>query len=375
MTKTTLIHLEFLRGAAALVVLASHTTAHIPFLSNSILRNTTNFGTEAVAVFFALSGFVMAHSQHNRPKTRSQFLRNRIIRIYPTYFTALALAYSVGAVTNNFPSHWMDIVFNLIFAGSIQHHFARLPATNLALWSLTFEMSFYALFSLCIVQKKVSIQRLITWSICSIAALLIYPYNVTQSGLDFFLSILAFSCSWLIGYFAYSINLSTFIPISLPLLAMIPAASRLPYDLIQSPLKFCVIALLTISYFKSAQHIRSSPKAIHGVTLLSLISLIAFFSKAQPKNIILYSLLPLVVFALCYSRNTGTLLQSPFIRTISLIIGRTSYSLYALHLPLIFLAAWLDSVIGYILLPPALALLVWAVEYRIQPLITMLTRR
>ena len=314
----------------------------------------------------------MAYSQHHRPKNRRQFLKSRFKRIYPTYLIALALSYAVGLLTNNLPSQWHDIGFNLFFAGSLQHHFARLPATNLALWSLTYEVGFYLLFSWCIVRGNTSPTRIAIWTACAVIGLFGLSSSVERPELNFFLSILAFSCSWLIGYYAFSVKLNALAPISLPLLSLIPAASRLPYDSIQSPVKFCVIALLTMSYFKIENHKKESPKAIHVITLLSLIALIAVFSRAQPTNIILYSLLPIIAFIPYYIRDTQSITQRNSAYNMSLILGRSSYSLYVLHMPVIFIAAWIDTAAGYTCLPLAIAFLVWLVEYQIQPRVATL---
>ena len=368
----TLVHLELLRGLAALMVVATHMSEHLPFLRESIIRNATNFGIEAVAVFFALSGYVMAYSQHQRPKSRTQFLRNRFKRIYPTYLIALVFAYAVGLITGNLPSQWHDVGLNIVFAGSLQQHFARLPATNLALWSLTYEVGFYMIFSWCIVRGNTSPTRMAIWTACAALGLIALPSSVDQPELNFFLSILAFSCSWLVGYHAFSAKLKALTPISLPLLALIPAASRLPYDSIQSPMKFCVVALLTIPFFKKELYNTDSPKVIHVITLLSLIGLIAVFSRAQPINIILYSLLPVLALIPHYIRDSHIILQRKSIQSMSITLGRSSYSLYVLHTPLIFIATWTDNIIGYACLPLAIVFLVWLVEYQIQPRIANL---
>jgi peptidoglycan/LPS O-acetylase OafA/YrhL len=75
--------LDGLRGAAALAVI----TDHVP----SVLSNLLPGRYLAVDFFFALSGFVLAHVYGPRfaaGLSSAQFLRGRVIRLYPLYIAA-----------------------------------------------------------------------------------------------------------------------------------------------------------------------------------------------------------------------------------------------------------------------------------------------
>ncbi|HEY9721573.1 MAG TPA: acyltransferase [Oscillatoriaceae cyanobacterium] len=82
--------LDSLRGLAALVVWGYHLT----ILPHSSFWDYTPFacGLEAVRLFFVLSGFVLALPFLDGPVSAPGFLVKRVLRIYPAYLAALALA-------------------------------------------------------------------------------------------------------------------------------------------------------------------------------------------------------------------------------------------------------------------------------------------
>ena len=88
------VALTALRGVAALVVVQWHGQI---FLGGKILPA----GYLAVDFFFLLSGWVLAHAYDRRLASELSalaFLRLRLIRLYPVYLLALALAVSIAAV-------------------------------------------------------------------------------------------------------------------------------------------------------------------------------------------------------------------------------------------------------------------------------------
>lgn len=82
--------LDGLRGIAALLVVQ----AHIGLIFPGTAQHLMTMGSEAVGLFFALSGFLMAHLYGSRPVTRENildFLVSRFARIYPVYLVAVLL--------------------------------------------------------------------------------------------------------------------------------------------------------------------------------------------------------------------------------------------------------------------------------------------
>ena len=131
--------LDGLRGLAAAVVLVSHVTRVFPELGP--LR-WLDIGTEAVGLFFALSGFLMAYLYGGRPVTRGNvldFLVSRFVRIYPVYLAAVclvALLSAVPALAYPQPIAGLpDFLLHVVLLGK-----------SGVFWSVPPEIQFYAAF-------------------------------------------------------------------------------------------------------------------------------------------------------------------------------------------------------------------------------------
>lgn len=146
--------IQSLRGFAALWVVLFHAAegkqidrlmAVLPeFLDDAIFR-AGHFG---VAVFFALSGFVIAHSLRDLPlsgRTYCRFVLRRAVRLDPPYWMAIALAvaFAYGSAVvkqepNVFPS-----VTNVVAHVAYIQVILDMPVINTAFWTLTYEFQFY----------------------------------------------------------------------------------------------------------------------------------------------------------------------------------------------------------------------------------------
>ena len=156
--------LDFLRGAAALYVVFGHARGHL-FAGGEHIAKTrpldwldyawlallqaTSLGTEAVILFFVLSGFAMAHSV-SRARSTKEFYIKRTIRIWPAYIAATVLAFGVAAIilnsglstqlTQNVAASRWDWVSFLAMA-----FYVAVDTTLTAqFWSLPHEIIFYA---------------------------------------------------------------------------------------------------------------------------------------------------------------------------------------------------------------------------------------
>jgi len=137
-------NLEALRGFLALFVASSHIIGvhnrFHPERANSIFTFQPP-GHLSVLMFFILSGHVIELT--NRKKislsTISTYLKRRIIRIYPIYFTSIVLAL---LVTNEQYS-WTKIIHNLTFTQVI---YTDIIGENAPTWSLCYEILYYLLF-------------------------------------------------------------------------------------------------------------------------------------------------------------------------------------------------------------------------------------
>jgi peptidoglycan/LPS O-acetylase OafA/YrhL len=137
--------LDLLRGIAAAAVLIYHSSNFLGFqlLPQSYL---------AVDLFFVLSGFVIAHNYDRRiasGMTTSQFMTQRIIRLYPCYGLALVVSFVLGSARLAREAGTID-VGGLALAGALNavmlpafnrpYHVTSLFPFNGASWSIFFEL-------------------------------------------------------------------------------------------------------------------------------------------------------------------------------------------------------------------------------------------
>ncbi|MBB3741843.1 peptidoglycan/LPS O-acetylase OafA/YrhL [Rhizobium sp. BK591] len=141
--------LDGLRGVAALLVVG----AHIGFIFPITAPHLVSMGDEAVGLFFALSGFLMAHLYGSRPVTRENvldFLVSRFARIYPVYLAAVVLVAMLSSVQN------LDFVQPIAGGADFVRHVILLGSSGV-FWSIPPEIQFYLLFPvlwLCLAQPQ-----------------------------------------------------------------------------------------------------------------------------------------------------------------------------------------------------------------------------
>lgn len=161
--------LDALRGLAALIVVAHHCllvrsatdgaafheTGWIGLLSLPPLRGLWA-GTEAVIFFFVLSGFVLSLGFLKGPVDTGAFLGRRVLRIWPPYAAALALAVAArvalgdGAVAG--AGDWFHRVWSAPLDARLLLEHALLigplddMALNPVIWSLAIEMQVALVF-------------------------------------------------------------------------------------------------------------------------------------------------------------------------------------------------------------------------------------
>ncbi|MGG7536021.1 acyltransferase family protein [Rhizobium sp. 12,4] len=130
--------LDGLRGVAALLVVQAHIGLIFP---NTALRDMT-MGSEAVGLFFALSGFLMAHLYGARPVTRENvldFLVSRFARIYPVYLVAVLLVAMLSSTQD------LNFVQPITGGTEFLRHVFLLGSSGV-FWSIPPEIQFYLSF-------------------------------------------------------------------------------------------------------------------------------------------------------------------------------------------------------------------------------------
>ncbi|MGO7214403.1 acyltransferase family protein [Rhizobium ruizarguesonis] len=139
--------LDGLRGVAALLVIGAHIGLIFPITAPHLVT----MGDEAVGLFFALSGFLMAHLYGSRPVTRENvldFLVSRFARIYPVYLAAVVLVAMLSSMQN------LDFVQPITGGTDFVRHVFLLGSSGV-FWSIPPEIQFYLFFPvlwLCLAQ-------------------------------------------------------------------------------------------------------------------------------------------------------------------------------------------------------------------------------
>lgn len=185
--------LDGVRGVAALAVVVWHTNVSWPRAFHPASSYL------AVDLFFILSGFVIAYAygeKLDRGLSTFEFMRVRIIRLYPLFFLFCALKIAAlmvaWALHHRLPDPWTpasflsSLVFNLLFLpvpahlGPIQAPMAALFPFDDPSWSLFFELFINLVFAL--VWTRLS-SKVLGW-ICLVAAAGVIATSLAYGNLD-----------------------------------------------------------------------------------------------------------------------------------------------------------------------------------------------
>jgi exopolysaccharide production protein ExoZ len=150
----TLVGVQMLRGAAALLVVFQHyvgTAAErgfaIPEFSGMWI------GHAGVDIFFVISGFIMEYACGGKafvPGDRKIFITRRLIRILPLYWTLTILVFAIamlvpGAVHSKVG--WDQFLMSMIVLPGLDGNGHQEYLITMA-WTLTYEFYFYLVFSI-----------------------------------------------------------------------------------------------------------------------------------------------------------------------------------------------------------------------------------
>lgn len=116
------------------------------WMDNEIVRESYVW----VDFFFILSGFILAHRYNSSflgtgTWKYSQFLRQRLARIYPLYFVTFVAAVVVAIFKDHkFPDQWGSLLAHIFLVQNWGHPFD--PRWNYPAWSLSCEWAAYLVF-------------------------------------------------------------------------------------------------------------------------------------------------------------------------------------------------------------------------------------
>jgi peptidoglycan/LPS O-acetylase OafA/YrhL len=238
MNKNQSIYLDLIRFFAAVMVFMSH----VPQFIGGNLWQLGSLGHEAVVVFFVLSGYVIAYVCIERKETLTEYAVNRLVRIYSVAIPAVILTLlcyfiileinpkSIEVLLPTLSPIGSTILSALTFTN--QTWVSTRILVNLPYWSMSFEVMYYVLF--CFLFYFTGLKRIF---LCVFLLCLVGP------------SIALYVPMWLCGVLAFklkdSINLSVGFLIVLFLLS-IAAMSVLLNSNVQNYINdsFVVIAAL-----------------------------------------------------------------------------------------------------------------------------------
>lgn len=147
--------IQILRGFAAIFVMLYHATRHYATSEISFLGGFFKYGFFGVDIFFVLSGFVIYLSSYKYLENGNSFdfLKKRIIRIYPSFWFFLLIPLTIVFLV--FPQYISDkSAFELSNYINVFFLLFDHPQISQISWTLSFELYFYLLFFLVILNKK-----------------------------------------------------------------------------------------------------------------------------------------------------------------------------------------------------------------------------
>ncbi len=384
--------LELIRGLASLQVFFSH--LFLMFVFNALpplgrpfwIEAFLNWNIEAVLVFFVLSGLVIALSQRKQSRDRIHFIRARLRRLGPLYLGAILFGFIADRILKHhfvFTPLWG----HLLFLQSFDVPATPLFHSNLPLWSLSFEFYFYLLFSLTI-GTRFSGFRPALW-MAGFAAMAVIYFGWQAHGIPGHLEeILADMPIWLLGvtliqkpiYFRPSLG-QNLVLFSIMFLVARSFYRETFYPPWQGFLLALFIAPLLYSLTNPLR--KADPKSapaswlIVGILYLAASAMMMLLAPNQAS----YPYWSTNYFWLFVPPVTALLVwMSPFLGAMKLVassawhpaalfLGRISYALYVVHMPIcalvryktynVFLRITLDIVLVF--------LVAWFFEYKLHP--------
>jgi peptidoglycan/LPS O-acetylase OafA/YrhL len=177
-----LLELDALRGIAAIgVVLFHYLVAFVDIYDRPTeifpLFRYFRYGSHGVELFFIISGFVIFMSLE-RTNNSSDFIFGRFSRLYPTYWTAVILSFTVVTIAR-LPDLQIDLKDALVNLTMLQE-FLNVPHIDGNYWTLEVELSFYVIMLFLHVTKILRRVNLvaISWLILISTNLLLEKLNI-----------------------------------------------------------------------------------------------------------------------------------------------------------------------------------------------------
>jgi len=181
--------LDALRGFCALYVVLFHLLPQKIVLAGFNIGFIFRFGSEAVMLFFILSGFVIKYTwEKSIDKSFKTYFSKRFVRVYTPLLILFLLVYFIKSFSVGYlvDPNWTTLLGNLFMFQDIislkPNVISGVYMGNGVLWSLSYEWWFYMIFF--VLSNKIKIGKINTWvnGLAIIAALsyLIYPFFINR---------------------------------------------------------------------------------------------------------------------------------------------------------------------------------------------------
>lgn len=206
MTPRFSLYLDLVRFLAAFLVLLSHMAYRRFTDGNYAFLREWNLGSDAVVLFFVLSGLVIAYTTDTKDRTLGAFAFNRLTRVYSVAIPAVLLtigldSWGASVAPAAYDGWWyndagvgMTLLRGLTFSTDWGLVSFRL-GTNGPFWSLSYEIAYYALFAAAFYLRGPLrvVALLVMVPIFGIKPLLLMPawllgvlvYRMLRDGVDF----------------------------------------------------------------------------------------------------------------------------------------------------------------------------------------------
>ncbi|MGN5376476.1 acyltransferase family protein [Sphingomonas hankookensis] len=190
-SKNEIYCLQAGRGIAACLVVLFHVNGLVSspqYWNEQLLAGVFRFGHAGVEFFFVLSGFIMT-LVHQRDIGRASRIYNyaikRIARIYPLYWLVTLAVFALYFVSGN-AKH--ALLYNSIFL--IGLHAESVLAVG---WTLFHEITFYIIFGILILNRKLGIVIFCIWmALCITSVWMNFShYSLQTINVNFMFGILA----------------------------------------------------------------------------------------------------------------------------------------------------------------------------------------
>ena len=186
-------NIQYLRAVAAIATVAFHVTgtSYNYGFDYPNFFNVEQWGLYGVDLFFVISGYIIVYIQDKSNKNISLFLKNRFLRIIPTYYFLTTFYISLLVFFPNLIKWSSNFELNSTILESYLFYstwFENFPIVYVG-WSIEYEIYFYLIFSISILLKDLIKEYYLTLIIIIILFLI---FDLQLFVLEFCLGIVIF---------------------------------------------------------------------------------------------------------------------------------------------------------------------------------------